>query len=147
MTSVDDEELARFGWDEWFRARLGGAVGEVARVAVDDGVAYVVWSARGAREARLAGKMLRAVRTRQAPRPVVGDWLLMSPEGSRRSAPPPPDEARAQSGRHARRRTGHGCERRRSARSCRGRERCERAQARALPGRGPRRAGRSRSCS
>ncbi len=56
---------------------------ELARIAVDDGVAYVAWTEDGAgeRSVRLDGKMLREVRTRGAPRPVVGDWVEVSPDG------------------------------------------------------------------
>lgn len=56
---------------------------ELARIALDDGVAYVAWMDDGARErsVRLDGKMLREVRTRGASRPVVGDWVEVSPDG------------------------------------------------------------------
>jgi ribosome biogenesis GTPase len=58
-------------------------VNELARIALDDGVAYVAWMDDGARErsVRLDGKMLREVRTRGASRPVVGDWVEVSPDG------------------------------------------------------------------
>jgi ribosome biogenesis GTPase / thiamine phosphate phosphatase len=58
-------------------------VNELARIAIDDGVAYVAWLEGGAgeRSVRLDGKMLREVRTRGAPRPVVGDWVEVSPDG------------------------------------------------------------------
>ena len=55
---------------------------ELARIAIDDGVAYVAWlEGGGERSVRLDGKMLREVRTRGAPRPVVGDWVEVSPDG------------------------------------------------------------------
>jgi ribosome biogenesis GTPase / thiamine phosphate phosphatase len=58
-------------------------VSEVARIAIDDGVAYVAWPEGGgpARAVRLDGTMLREVRTRGASRPVVGDWVDLSPDG------------------------------------------------------------------
>jgi ribosome biogenesis GTPase / thiamine phosphate phosphatase len=58
-------------------------VNEVARIAIDDGVAYVAWPERGgeARSVRLDGAMLRDVRTRGGMRPVVGDWVEVSPDG------------------------------------------------------------------
>jgi ribosome biogenesis GTPase len=57
-------------------------VNEVARIAVDDGVAYVVWEeGREPRAARLGGKLLREVRTGRAQRPVVGDWVEVSGDG------------------------------------------------------------------
>jgi ribosome biogenesis GTPase len=53
-----------------------------ARIAVDDGVAYVAWLEGGEERAvRLGGKMLREVRARRASRPVVGDWVEVSPDG------------------------------------------------------------------
>ncbi|HEY3819999.1 MAG TPA: ribosome small subunit-dependent GTPase A [Polyangiaceae bacterium] len=56
---------------------------ELARIAIDDGVAYVAWTEGGGgeRSVRLDGKMLREVRTRGAPRPVVGDWVEISSDG------------------------------------------------------------------
>jgi ribosome biogenesis GTPase len=58
-------------------------VNDVARIAIDDGVAYVAWPEGGgtARTVRLDGRMLRDVRTRGATRPVVGDWVEVSPDG------------------------------------------------------------------
>jgi len=58
-------------------------VSEVARIAIDDGVAYVAWPEGGgaARSVRLDGRMLREVRTRGGARPVVGDWVDLSPDG------------------------------------------------------------------
>jgi ribosome biogenesis GTPase len=58
-------------------------VNEVARIAIDDGVAYVAWPQGGgpARSVRLDRSMLREVRTRGALRPVVGDWVDVSPDG------------------------------------------------------------------
>jgi ribosome biogenesis GTPase len=57
-------------------------VNEVARIAVDDGVAYVAWPPAGApRAVRLVGRVLREVRAGRAPRPVVGDWVEVSDEG------------------------------------------------------------------
>jgi ribosome biogenesis GTPase len=73
--------LADLGYDAWFEERRPPADGEVARVAVDDGVAYVAVGARGAVRARLGGKMLREARAGRATRPVVGDWLVVSPTG------------------------------------------------------------------
>jgi ribosome biogenesis GTPase len=58
-------------------------VTDLARIAIDDGVAYVAWvDGGGERAVRLDGKMLREVRTRGAPRPVVGDWVEISPDGT-----------------------------------------------------------------
>lgn len=56
---------------------------ELARIAIDDGVAYVAWieGGGGERSVRLDGRMLREVRTRGAMRPVVGDWVEVSPDG------------------------------------------------------------------
>lgn len=55
---------------------------EVARIAIDDGVAYIAWvEGGGERSVRLEGKMLRDVRRGLAPRPVVGDWVELSPDG------------------------------------------------------------------
>ena len=55
---------------------------ELARIAIDDGIAYVAWvEGGGERSVRLDGKMLRDVRTRGAARPVVGDWVEVSPDG------------------------------------------------------------------
>jgi ribosome biogenesis GTPase len=58
-------------------------VNEVLRIAIDDGVAYVAWPEGGGapRPVRLDGKMLREVRTRGGVRPVVGDWVEVSPDG------------------------------------------------------------------
>jgi len=56
-------------------------VSEVGRIAIDDGVAYVVWTPGGAVSARLPGKMLREVRAGRALRPVVGDFVRVSAEG------------------------------------------------------------------
>jgi ribosome biogenesis GTPase / thiamine phosphate phosphatase len=58
-------------------------VNEVARIAIDDGVAYLAWPQGGgpAQSVRLDGTMLREVRTRGALRPVVGDWVDVSPDG------------------------------------------------------------------
>jgi ribosome biogenesis GTPase len=57
----------------------------VARVAIDDGVAYVVWLDEGGARAeltvRLSARLLREVRGGQAPRPVVGDFVTLSPGG------------------------------------------------------------------
>jgi len=55
---------------------------ELARIAVDDGVAYVAWvTGGGERTVRLGGRMLREVRAGRAIRPVVGDWVEVSPDG------------------------------------------------------------------
>ena len=56
---------------------------ELARIAIDDGIAYVAWieGGGGERSVRLDGRMLREVRTRGATRPVVGDWVEVSPDG------------------------------------------------------------------
>jgi ribosome biogenesis GTPase len=58
-------------------------VSQAARIAIDDGVAYVAWveGGGGERSVRLDGKMLREVRTRGAARPVVGDWVEVSSDG------------------------------------------------------------------
>jgi ribosome biogenesis GTPase / thiamine phosphate phosphatase len=57
-------------------------VNELARIAIDDGVAYVAWlEGGGERSVRLGGKMLREARAGRAPRPVVGDWVEVSGDG------------------------------------------------------------------
>ena len=43
-----------------------------ARIAIDDGVAYVAWIEGARVTLRLSGKMRRAIRTGEVPRPVVG---------------------------------------------------------------------------
>ena len=54
----------------------------LARIAVDDGVAYVAWLEHGGElSVRLGGRMLREVRGGRAARPVVGDWVDVSPDG------------------------------------------------------------------
>ena len=54
----------------------------LARIATDDGVAYLAWVEGGGEQSvHLDGKMLREVRTRGATRPVVGDWVEISPDG------------------------------------------------------------------
>jgi len=60
------------------------AVNEVARIAIDDGVAYLAWveGDQRARLVRLGGKMLRDVRTRGGLRPVVGDWVDLAADGT-----------------------------------------------------------------
>ncbi len=58
------------------------SVNRLARIAVDDGVAYVAWLEGGGEQSvRLAGRMLREARAGRAPRPVVGDWVDVSPDG------------------------------------------------------------------
>ena len=53
-----------------------------ARIAIDDGIAYVAWlDGGGERSVRLAGTMLREVRRGRASRPVVGDWVAVSADG------------------------------------------------------------------
>lgn len=55
---------------------------ELGRIAVDDGVAYVAWiDGGGERLVRLGGRMLREIRAGRAARPVVGDWVDVSPDG------------------------------------------------------------------
>jgi ribosome biogenesis GTPase / thiamine phosphate phosphatase len=57
-------------------------VTRLARIAVDDGVAYVAWLEGGGEQSvRLAGRMLREVRAGRAARPVVGDWVEVSSDG------------------------------------------------------------------
>jgi len=57
-------------------------VNRLARIAVDDGVAYVAWLEHGGElSVRLGGRMLREVRGGRAARPVVGDWVDVSPDG------------------------------------------------------------------
>jgi ribosome biogenesis GTPase len=57
-------------------------VHRLARIAVDDGVAYVAWLEGGGEQSvRLDGRMLREVRAGRAPRPVVGDWVDVSADG------------------------------------------------------------------
>lgn len=53
-----------------------------ARIAVDDGVAYIAWpDAGGEVSVRLGGKMLREARAGRASRPVVGDWVEVGADG------------------------------------------------------------------
>lgn len=54
---------------------------EVARIAIDDGIAYVAWAAAGPVSVRLSSKMLRDVRAGTTPRPVVGDLVTLSKDG------------------------------------------------------------------
>jgi len=57
-------------------------VNDRARIAIDDGIAYVAWlDGGGERSVRLAGTMLREVRRGRASRPVVGDWVAVSADG------------------------------------------------------------------
>jgi ribosome biogenesis GTPase len=57
-------------------------VNVLARIAGDDGVAYVAWVDGGdERSARLGGKMLRETRAGRAPRPVIGDWVELTADG------------------------------------------------------------------
>jgi ribosome biogenesis GTPase len=57
-------------------------VNVLARIAIDDGVAYVAWvEGGGERSVRLGGKMLREARAGRASRPVVGDWVEVSDDG------------------------------------------------------------------
>jgi ribosome biogenesis GTPase len=56
-------------------------VSEVARIAIDDGVAYVAWGAGGTVSVRLSGKMLREVRAGTLSRPVVGDFVTIASGG------------------------------------------------------------------
>lgn len=54
----------------------------LARIAIDDGVAYVAWvEGGGERLVRLGGRMLREARAGRASRPVVGDWVEVSGDG------------------------------------------------------------------
>jgi ribosome biogenesis GTPase len=56
-------------------------VADLARIAIDDGIAYVAWTAGGAVSVRLSARMLREVRAGTAPRPVVGDLVTLSSGG------------------------------------------------------------------
>ncbi len=49
-----------------------------ARIAIDDGVAYVAWIDGARVTLRLSGKMRRGIRTGQVPRPVVGDFVSIT---------------------------------------------------------------------
>ena len=54
----------------------------LARIAIDDGVAYIAWiDGGGERSVRLGGKMLREARTGRVSRPVVGDSIEVSGDG------------------------------------------------------------------
>jgi ribosome biogenesis GTPase / thiamine phosphate phosphatase len=54
----------------------------LARIAIDAGVAYVAWPDGGGElSVRLGGKMLRQARAGETLRPVVGDWVEVSPGG------------------------------------------------------------------
>ena len=52
-----------------------------ARIAIDDGVAYVAWIDGARVTLRLSGKMRRGIRTGDVPRPVVGDFVTVGPDG------------------------------------------------------------------
>jgi ribosome biogenesis GTPase len=52
-----------------------------ARIAIDDGVAYVAWIEGARVTLRLSGKMRRAIRTGEVPRPVVGDFVSITADG------------------------------------------------------------------
>ena len=54
----------------------------LARIAIDDGVAYVAWiDGGGELTVRLGGKMLREAKAGRALRPIVGDWVEASADG------------------------------------------------------------------
>jgi ribosome biogenesis GTPase / thiamine phosphate phosphatase len=57
-------------------------VSELGRIAIDDGVAYVVWIGGRAITARLRGRTMREVRAGSAQRPVVGDWVRVADDGT-----------------------------------------------------------------
>jgi len=52
-----------------------------ARIAIDDGVAYVAWVDGARLTLRLSGKMRRGIRTGEVPRPVVGDFVTVTADG------------------------------------------------------------------
>lgn len=52
-----------------------------ARIAIDDGVAYVAWIDGARVTLRLSGKMRRGIRTGEVPRPVVGDFVSITADG------------------------------------------------------------------
>jgi len=52
-----------------------------ARIAIDDGVAYVAWIDGARITLRLSGKMRRGIRTGDVPRPVVGDFVSITADG------------------------------------------------------------------
>jgi ribosome biogenesis GTPase len=52
-----------------------------ARIAIDDGVAYVAWIEGARVTLRLSGKMRRGIRTGEVPRPVVGDFVSITEDG------------------------------------------------------------------
>jgi ribosome biogenesis GTPase / thiamine phosphate phosphatase len=52
-----------------------------ARIAIDDGVAYVAWIDGARVTLRLSGKMRRGIRTGSVPRPVVGDFVSVTGDG------------------------------------------------------------------
>lgn len=52
-----------------------------ARIAIDDGVAYVAWIDGAHVTVRLPGKMRRGIRAGEVPRPVVGDFVTVTPDG------------------------------------------------------------------
>jgi ribosome biogenesis GTPase len=53
-----------------------------ARIAIDDGIAYVAWlDGGGERSVRLGGKALREARAGRGTRPVVGDWVEVADDG------------------------------------------------------------------
>jgi ribosome biogenesis GTPase len=52
-----------------------------ARIAIDDGVAYVALAGDVRLVLRLPGKMRRGIRTGDVDRPVVGDWVTVDADG------------------------------------------------------------------
>jgi ribosome biogenesis GTPase len=52
-----------------------------ARIAIDDGVAYVAWIDGARVTLRLSGKMRRGIRAGEVPRPVVGDFVSITADG------------------------------------------------------------------
>ncbi len=52
-----------------------------ARIAIDDGVAYVAFVDGARITLRLSGKMRRGIRTGEVPRPVVGDFVSITGDG------------------------------------------------------------------
>ena len=63
------------------RCAIVSVVTDRARIAIDDGVAYVAWIDGARVTLRLSGKMRRGIRTGDVPRPVVGDFMSITADG------------------------------------------------------------------
>lgn len=68
-------ELEALGFGPDFAAQTAGARLAIARVAAEHRSSYVVWTAAGEFQARLAGRFLRD--DDSLPHPAVGDWVVL----------------------------------------------------------------------